>query len=197
MSSGKTCSVDNCGRPHRSKGWCQMHYARVLRHGSPGDAQPQWEPIPGDDCQAPGCEKTRRVGERYCHMHAARRSKHGDINVVHRWGPGVDSQRWQGDDIAYHSAHARVHRLKGKASNHSCVNCGARAADWAYDHQDESEKVGPAHNGGGVVSIVRYSTDPDHYQPMCKCCHRKFDADERKSNRAELAQPELGSGDQR
>lgn len=35
MSSGATCSVDGCGNPYRSKGYCLKHYMRVLRTGSP------------------------------------------------------------------------------------------------------------------------------------------------------------------
>lgn len=30
----KCCSVDNCQRPSQAKGMCDLHYRRVLRHGS-------------------------------------------------------------------------------------------------------------------------------------------------------------------
>ena len=38
--SEKSCSVDGCDRSYYAKGWCQMHYMRVLRLGEPGPAQP-------------------------------------------------------------------------------------------------------------------------------------------------------------
>ncbi len=28
------CSVDDCERPSRTRGWCRVHYNRWLRHGS-------------------------------------------------------------------------------------------------------------------------------------------------------------------
>lgn len=32
---GMTCSLDGCSKLVFSRGWCQMHYARWLRHGDP------------------------------------------------------------------------------------------------------------------------------------------------------------------
>lgn len=34
MASNKVCSVDDCGNTLLAKGLCQMHYARMSRHGS-------------------------------------------------------------------------------------------------------------------------------------------------------------------
>lgn len=31
----RKCSVDNCDRPYRAKGYCGAHYQRHLRHGDP------------------------------------------------------------------------------------------------------------------------------------------------------------------
>lgn len=186
MSNGqRTCSVDGCDRPHRSKGWCNAHYSRVLRNGVPGGLIPAKVEF-GEFCHVPECEKPRRRGERHCSMHTTRLRKHGDVNAVHIWGPGSKSQRWQGDDVTYHSAHSRVRRLRGRASEHSCANCGSTAADWAYDHEDEFEKVGTSRTGR-TVATVRYSTDPNHYIPMCKSCHISFDNADRKSRKAAKA----------
>lgn len=33
--SKRTCSIENCGRPHEARGWCRMHYSRWKRHGDP------------------------------------------------------------------------------------------------------------------------------------------------------------------
>jgi DNA-binding XRE family transcriptional regulator len=31
----KICSLENCERKHKAKGWCNLHYRRFLRHGDP------------------------------------------------------------------------------------------------------------------------------------------------------------------
>ncbi len=78
---------------------------------------------------------------------------------------------WRGDDVGYQGAHIRVYRRRGLASAHVC-GCGAPAADWAYDHTDPNEKMGPDRAGG---SELTYSADPDHYLALCRPCHRALD----------------------
>lgn len=67
----------------------------------------------------------------------------------------------------YKGAHQRVYSKHGMVSLRKCVGCSARAQQWAYDHADPNELC----DERGRV----YSADPDHYQPMCVACHRKFD----------------------
>lgn len=43
--SKATCSVFECAKPVKSRGWCQMHYTRWQRHGDPLAAKQ----IQGDD----------------------------------------------------------------------------------------------------------------------------------------------------
>lgn len=33
----RTCAIENCARPYWAKGYCNLHWARVRRTGSPGD----------------------------------------------------------------------------------------------------------------------------------------------------------------
>lgn len=33
--SQRTCSIPDCDRSSRKRGWCQLHYSRWLRHGDP------------------------------------------------------------------------------------------------------------------------------------------------------------------
>ena len=33
--STRTCDIPECGRPHKSRGWCNMHYRAWQRHGDP------------------------------------------------------------------------------------------------------------------------------------------------------------------
>lgn len=36
----RTCDVDGCDRVHYARGWCNLHYNRVLIHGEPGPSSP-------------------------------------------------------------------------------------------------------------------------------------------------------------
>lgn len=35
MATSRVCSIPDCGKPVKTKGWCTGHYKRWLRHGSP------------------------------------------------------------------------------------------------------------------------------------------------------------------
>jgi hypothetical protein len=69
---------------------------------------------------------------------------------------------------SYTSAHDRIRRLKGPASEQLCV-CGERAQGWAYTHDDPCpwEQVSP--------EGLRFSHDPDRYVAMCALCHNRYD----------------------
>lgn len=70
---------------------------------------------------------------------------------------------------SYEAIHRRVNRRLGPARQTTCVGCCVkRATEWAYDHRDPSEIV----NDKGL----RYSQDVRHYVPLCRTCHRRFDA---------------------
>lgn len=35
MANSRLCSIPECGKPHKGKGYCGAHYYRLLRHGDP------------------------------------------------------------------------------------------------------------------------------------------------------------------
>lgn len=72
----------------------------------------------------------------------------------------------------YISAHIRVTRDRGRASDYNC-RCGVPAEDWAYDHADPNELS--EYDGRGAGRTRVYSADSWHYLPMCRACHRAFD----------------------
>jgi hypothetical protein len=58
---------------------------------------------------------------------------------------------------SYQSRHKHTMAIRGKAREYICVACGGPAAEWAQIHDTDG-------------------TDPhQHYQPMCKKCHRGYD----------------------
>lgn len=66
----------------------------------------------------------------------------------------------------YVTAHERMRRIRGSATNFKCI-CGADAREWAYNYQDPNAIT----DSKGRV----YSKDPSFYDPMCRLCHRHFD----------------------
>jgi len=82
---------------------------------------------------------------------------------------GENNGRWAGDAIGYEQAHARVQRVHGAATSHTCVLCANPADHWAYDRADPDEKY------GGKSGRAPYSLDISHYRPMCVSCHKRFD----------------------
>lgn len=88
---------------------------------------------------------------------------------------GSDAVTWQGDNITYRTAHTRLTRSRGKASQHNCQHCGNQAYQWAYDKQDPDEKRGTIRGWGDADHEVVYSAKLEHYVPLCRSCHRSFD----------------------
>jgi hypothetical protein len=118
-------------------------------------------------CGIKSCGRAHRV-RGLCLAHGQRVRVHGD--------PRADkplrahsSRNWKGEDVSYIGAHNRVTREHGKATAWKCAcGCGRQAADWAYLGTDPASKVDETSR--------LYSVTPEHYVPLAKSCHRKFDA---------------------
>lgn len=165
MSKPKpVCSVDGCEQDSAKRGYCNAHYLRVLRHGDPGPAR-RLRRAPGDivACLIAGCERRAR-SRGYCNTHAERLRLRGSLDTP---GPksGPESPNWKNGSISYRTAHTRVAKERGAASDFEC-QCGRQAIEWAYDHADPRELSSAKGN---------YSQDPSHYVAMCKACHIAFD----------------------
>ncbi|MEV0733311.1 hypothetical protein [Polymorphospora sp. NPDC050346] len=74
------------------------------------------------------------------------------------------------DQLTYNGAHSRVKRERGSASRHLC-RCGKQAEQWAYSHADYDQ----VRMTEGREAGKPYSLDPQHYSPMCRRCHARFD----------------------
>lgn len=71
----------------------------------------------------------------------------------------------------YTNLHAKLRRNRGSARLHACVECGNPAEQWAYDRKDPNE-----HTRVQVGNrTVTYSSDPSHYEPLCRPCHHERD----------------------
>lgn len=170
----KTCSVEGCEKKPVARGWCKMHWQRWRRTGTTELIHK--ESINPEFCTMDGCHRPCRA-RGLCATHHQRWRLHGDPNIVLPRNPPVkeDHYAWKpDDDVDYMTIHWRLQR-NDRAKNHRCSHCERQAKDWAYDHLDPDEKVSP--NG------APYSTNPEHYFPLCRGCHKKFD------NNHKLSQP--------
>lgn len=66
---------------------------------------------------------------------------------------------------AHRQFHDRLRAEKGRAADHSCVDCGKPAKEWSWDG-------GSGENFGSSAVGDNF----DEYSPRCQSCHRKLDA---------------------
>jgi len=84
------CTVAECDRVAKKRGWCEKHYNRWLRIGTTDIEHEYGAPKPScvvDGCELPGTPR----GTGYCYKHYRRYYRHGDPTVT---------SRIVGDDIA-------------------------------------------------------------------------------------------------
>lgn len=75
--------------------------------------------------------------------------------------------------VGYQGAHVRLRLTQGRAAEHDCHRCGEPADEWSYNHADPNELIDEDLG-------LPYSLSSDHYVPMCKSCHVRFDATARR-----------------
>lgn len=76
----RECDVQFCDRPHRAKGYCAGHYARVQKYGDPQTERPlapRKNAFGSRSCKVGGCSFFRWAGG-YCRSHYSRSLK-GDV----------------------------------------------------------------------------------------------------------------------
>jgi hypothetical protein len=145
-----------------------MHYSRMRRNGSVEQTRP-WSPTTGQ-CPVEGCEKPQNYNG-MCKLHASRVARHGDpfAYTSHRernLARGEANPNWTGSNATYSAIHQRLPRVKGRAADHPCAECGGNAKQWSYDHADPDERTS---------EFGPYSTDLDRYIPRCVPCHKTLD----------------------
>lgn len=72
------------------------------------------------------------------------------------------------EDPAYQAGHRLIRKVRGKAKEHRCVDCGEQAYDWSQ----------------------RKETDvmlPESYDPRCRSCHQLYDVTDAKRERTREA----------
>lgn len=169
-----TCSVDECDRGHYAKGYCQLHYQRLKRTDELGPTTSKLMSRAGNcaECSHPVWARG------LCNVHYTRWNKHGNVDTVLIGGcclRGPNHPNWKGTEITYHSAHHRLRRTRGPAKAQLCVDCGGGAQQWSYNGTADGDEL--------TSEMGDYSPDPQHYDPRCIPCHKKFDLHIRKETR--------------
>lgn len=173
-TTAPACKVEGCDEPVKRPrtGYCYGHYMKSWRYGTPTPQHP-----PTYDSSLVGLRvgsltvTAERVGTQWvCECDCGGTTLAGTTHLKRgqRKACGNTAAHRRLSSVAYCTAHDRCRSDRGKASDHTCVDCGKQAHDWSYNHDDPNECVD---EGTGAP----YSTDPGHYSPRCMRCHRIFD----------------------
>lgn len=168
VKATQACSVVGCDTRARARGWCNSHYERWRKTGSVGDAPIRHFRTERERCSVVGCDRPYKAAG-FCDLHWKRNDKHGNPHHVEVQTLKAGANAWKAD-VTYAGAHRRLERYRGRAVGQACVDCAGPAHQWAYDHADPDERTELV---GGYR--VPFSVNPDHYRPMCRSCHKRFD----------------------
>lgn len=116
-------------------------------------------------CSEADCDRPRSA-KGLCPRHYMRNYKRKRYNRTPRslWSTTIHPK----------TAHWRCQKLWGSASQHSCVDCGGRAQEWAYDGTDSTAIYRRViDTGRGYWAL--FSRFPEFYMPLCLSCHRGRD----------------------
>ncbi len=199
MKATRTCSVPDCERPSKSRGWCNTHYERWRITGTTDDPV-KCDPI----CGVSGCERPTKA-RGWCKYHWQRWSRTGDPveGAAIRRGSTTDMCA-VGDceetDVALGYCKAHHYRWKTYGDPLAGPEPWHRPDDWTPTYGAAHWRVyvarglardhrcvdcgGPAEHWSYdhtdpdelvAPDGLAYSLDVDRYEPRCVSCHRKFD----------------------
>lgn len=139
---------DGCPKPARKRGWCEMHYQRILVHGDPGPAERLNTCHRGKTCSVDGCEDPAQL-KGWCKFH------HGRVRFTGETGPAERLRKRASAEVKAYTLSERHRYFKYgltpeeferilKAQNYRCYVCGTdkpTAKGWSVDHCHETNVV--------------------------------------------------------
>lgn len=200
MAYTKTCSVPGCGRPHRSRGYCALHYTRWLSNGDPNKVQRERQPKPRRMCSIDNCQ-VDHYAHGVCRIHYDRLRAHGDaggsevqhdsyrdpqctvdgcdrphearglcVLHYHRWTNNPDLDVDDPSWIRVPSYTSVHQRMRRIRGKASAHQCVHCTSGAAQWAYDYSDPIQYV-TGSGLA----YSSDVSRYIPLCVECHRRHD----------------------
>lgn len=147
------CKVDDCETRCHGKGYCLMHYKRVMKHGTTD--KHTWAARSGYTVSAETREKIKQTltGRKLSGEHR-RNIRQGMVGKIKT---GSESAHWLEAGLTYSGVHAWVRRTLGTPS--TCENCSVTSGitfDWA--------------NLSG-----EYLRDESDWARLCRRCHFLMD----------------------
>lgn len=164
------CSIDDCHRPRKTRGWCEPHYKRWRRHGDPearawhatpeGAFLARTEPLLWDGCLI---WTGGRTSSGYGHI-----SVHGTVMPAHRYawervnGPIPDGMvvdhRYHCDRACVEVGHLRLAtRVENRRNQNGASRSSATGHRNVYHHREGWYRVtvrkGGRRHGGTHQSI--------------------------------------------
>jgi hypothetical protein len=180
-----TCSEDDCDRPVAARGWCQTHWRRWKRTGSPGGPVKvfrSWEP--GLECAVDKCRRPRYKRE-WCNAHYIHWRLHGDplAPILGPWWPEVcrveDCGRKANEPggargyCQKHYVHWRKHG--DPVASASCSGCGAPimvGKGYLYCMRSECRRL---------FRAAQRAENPERYRAMQVASRKRADKAKRRA----------------
>ena len=172
---GETKTVDGFSRHRRAKDGLQSHCKECAKAENAS-----WRAANPDKARAADAAwkaaNPDRVKAQSAARYAANPGRLKAWDAAYRAGGRDPDMPWPEGPVGYFIAHKRVQAIYGPAKNHACKHCDGPAAEWAYDGDDPDEYGGPVFDRRRrSSSVMRWSGKPQHYMPLCKRCHIKYD----------------------
>jgi len=105
------CSVDDCGRKHKARGYCASHYAQFLRGETPSQPLKARDRSPPETCSIEGCTEPPKA-KGLCQMHYARKLRHGFVKNPDRTKPRVPCSVIGCNNYSYTKGLCNAHYLQ-------------------------------------------------------------------------------------
>lgn len=119
------CMISSCNREYYAKGYCRLHYARLLQTGSVEKSSSSNQ---GKICRAPDCYEPARI-KGLCPLHYALWAKYRSFVKRKNGAKGAKNGNWRGGVAEYpnHCLLKKNRLIRLAEEDYRCEICGGKA----------------------------------------------------------------------